>query len=151
MSFGGQDDKNRVLRSLWSHEPISNPARRFPAGSHNETWACSDYYQTISYFLDEVTCCTSAPAALQLCTSAPSAFQLCTYNSAPVTLQLCTCTCEPLHLQVLYLSRESGRPRPESPATLVTHSNVHDVWNCSSNFWHVTSLVKTSVNAVSAL
>ena len=28
---------------------------RFPAGSHNETWACSDYYQTITYFLDEVT------------------------------------------------------------------------------------------------
>ena len=27
---------------------------RFPAGSHNETWACSDYYQTITYFLDEV-------------------------------------------------------------------------------------------------
>ena len=30
---------------------------RFPAGSHNETWACSDYYQTITYFLDEVNSC----------------------------------------------------------------------------------------------
>ena len=27
---------------------------RFPGGSHNETWMCSHYYQTIEYFLDEV-------------------------------------------------------------------------------------------------
>jgi len=33
--------------------PVKRLAR-FPAGSHNETWACSDYYQTITYFLDEV-------------------------------------------------------------------------------------------------
>jgi len=57
--------------------PVKRLAR-FPAGSHNETWACSDYYQTISYFLDEV----------------------------------------------LYLSRDSGRPRAESPATLVSQSSV---------------------------
>lgn len=60
--------------------PVKRLAR-FPAGSHNETWMCSDYYQTISYFLDEV----------------------------------------------LYLSRESGLPRAESPITLVSHSNVHNV------------------------
>jgi len=60
--------------------PVKRLAR-FPAGSHNETWTCSDYYQTISYFLDEV----------------------------------------------LYLSRDSGRPRAESPSTLVNHSNVHNV------------------------
>ena len=40
------------LRSnIWD---ISKLLDRFPAGSHNETWACSDYYQTITYFLDEV-------------------------------------------------------------------------------------------------
>ena len=27
---------------------------RFPGGSHNETWMCNSYYQTIEYFLDEV-------------------------------------------------------------------------------------------------
>jgi len=36
--------------------PVKRLAR-FPAGSHNETWACSDYYQTITYFLDEVNSC----------------------------------------------------------------------------------------------
>ena len=27
---------------------------KFPAGTHNETWACSQYYATIRYFLEEV-------------------------------------------------------------------------------------------------
>lgn len=27
---------------------------RFPGGSHNETWMCPQYYQTIAYFLEEV-------------------------------------------------------------------------------------------------
>ena len=27
---------------------------RFPGGSHNETWMCNHYYQTIEYFFDEV-------------------------------------------------------------------------------------------------
>lgn len=27
---------------------------RFPGGSHNETWMCNHYYQTLEYFLDEV-------------------------------------------------------------------------------------------------
>ena len=29
---------------------------RFPGGSHNETWACPQYYATIRYFLEEVNC-----------------------------------------------------------------------------------------------
>lgn len=27
---------------------------KFPGGTHNETWSCSHYYQTILYFLEEV-------------------------------------------------------------------------------------------------
>ena len=27
---------------------------KFPGGTHNETWSCSYYYQTITYFLEEV-------------------------------------------------------------------------------------------------
>jgi len=33
--------------------PVKRLAR-FPSGTHNETWTCVDYYQTINYFLDEV-------------------------------------------------------------------------------------------------
>lgn len=28
---------------------------KFPEGTHNETWMCSQYFPTISYFLDEVS------------------------------------------------------------------------------------------------
>ena len=27
---------------------------KFPGGTHNETWSCSHYYQTIIYFLEEI-------------------------------------------------------------------------------------------------
>jgi len=27
---------------------------RFPGGSHNETWTCNHYYQTLDYFFEEV-------------------------------------------------------------------------------------------------
>ena len=27
---------------------------KFPGGSHNETWMCNHYYQTVEYFLEEV-------------------------------------------------------------------------------------------------
>jgi len=60
--------------------PVKRLAR-FPGGSHNETWGCKDYYQTINYFLDEV----------------------------------------------LYLHRESGRPRVESPSALVHPNNINHV------------------------
>lgn len=33
--------------------PIKRLAR-FPGGTHNETWTCSQYYQTITYFFQEV-------------------------------------------------------------------------------------------------
>ena len=33
----------------------SKQLERFPGGSHNETWMCNHYYQTIEYFLDEVS------------------------------------------------------------------------------------------------
>ena len=33
----------------------SKQLARFPGGSHNETWMCNHYYQTIEYFLDEVS------------------------------------------------------------------------------------------------
>ena len=86
------------LRSnIWD---ISKHLDRFPAGSHNETWACSDYYQTITYFLDEVESRTGKYRKRLILLTAP---------------------------QVLYLNRESGRARAASPSTLVTHSNVLNV------------------------
>jgi len=33
--------------------PVKKLAR-FAGGTHNETWSCSEYFQTINYFLDEV-------------------------------------------------------------------------------------------------
>ena len=27
---------------------------KFPGGTHNETWSCAHYYQTIIYFFEEV-------------------------------------------------------------------------------------------------
>ena len=33
---------------------------RFDGGTHNETWMCNLYYQTIEYFLDEVSSATDA-------------------------------------------------------------------------------------------
>merc|ERR1719211_805483 len=27
---------------------------KFPGGTHNETWSCAHYYQTITYFLEEI-------------------------------------------------------------------------------------------------
>jgi len=60
--------------------PVKRLAR-FPGGTHNETWAARDYYQTINYFLDEV----------------------------------------------LYLHRETGRPRIESPTSLVHPNNIDAV------------------------
>eukprot|EP00088_Acartia_fossae_P012153 TRINITY_DN1624_c0_g1_i1.p1 TRINITY_DN1624_c0_g1~~TRINITY_DN1624_c0_g1_i1.p1 ORF type:complete len:389 (-),score=59.86 TRINITY_DN1624_c0_g1_i1:932-2098(-) len=33
--------------------PVKRLAR-FPSGTHNETWTCSEYFQTLNYFLDEV-------------------------------------------------------------------------------------------------
>ena len=45
-----------MMTSLYSGcgAPIKRLAR-FPEGNHNETWSCSQYYQTINYFLDEVS------------------------------------------------------------------------------------------------
>lgn len=60
--------------------PVKRLAR-FPGGTHNETWATRDYYQTINYFLDEV----------------------------------------------LYLHRETGRPRLESPTSLVHPNNINNI------------------------
>lgn len=72
----------RMMTDLYTTcgAPVKRLAR-FPTGSHNETWTCSDYYQTINYFLDEV----------------------------------------------LYLHRDKGRQRVESPTSLVDHTNVHNV------------------------
>ena len=85
------------LSKIWN---ITKHLDRFPAGSHNETWACSDYYQTITYFLDEVERRTEKNRQWLILLTAP---------------------------QVLYLNRESGRARAASPSTLVTHSNVLNV------------------------
>ena len=52
-------EKTSKVENLWCSADLINlnHVLRFPAGSHNETWACSDYYQTITYFLDEVNSC----------------------------------------------------------------------------------------------
>ena len=34
---------------------------KFPGGTHNETWSCAHYYNTISYFLEEVAEITIFP------------------------------------------------------------------------------------------
>lgn len=44
-----------MMTSLYSGcgSPVKRLAR-FASGTHNETWTCSEYFQTINYFLDEV-------------------------------------------------------------------------------------------------
>ncbi|XP_023334317.1 protein ABHD13 [Eurytemora carolleeae] len=52
----------KMMTSLYSGcgAPIKRLAR-FPDGNHNETWSCSQYYQTINYFLDEAVYLHSEP------------------------------------------------------------------------------------------
>ena len=51
---------------------------KFPGGTHNETWSCANYYQTIIYFLEEVSqICISGDHSLRVTKPLPPTIVSC--------------------------------------------------------------------------